>query len=187
MGELSHVIDAKDFRWDIFVETGTGLGSGLIYARMLPFKHLYSFEINQKLYYMTKVLEDSKTEIYNMNSYEGLDYILPKLKTKDKVLFWLDAHYPGADFDLSSYDAEKDENKRLPLIEELKMIRKHRQGKDTVIIDDLRIYTEMEDDRKPRDGKTVGDIKSVLASTHDFDIIDKDEIYGVFRPKCKFT
>lgn len=182
MGELSNIIENR--KWDVLVETGTGMGMAVIFAQKSRlFKKIYSFEINEKLYYISKALEDSKTEIYNMPSVEGLDFILPKISKKDKILFWLDAHYPGADFQLGAYDEEKDENIRLPLIEELKAIKKHRTGKDTVYIDDLRIYTEMSDERKPKGSTTIKDIKAVLDSTHTFDIIEKDELYGVFKPR----
>ena len=57
------------------------------------------------------------------------------------MIFWLDAHFPGAHHQLQSYDAEKDLDVRLPLEQELSVIKQLRPGKrDVILIDDLRIY-----------------------------------------------
>lgn len=184
MGELKNII--PEGKWDIFIETGTGIGTGLQFAQKQNFKKIYSFEVNKDLYYLAKPLEDSRTEIVHMSSPEGLDLLLPLISPKAKILFWLDAHYPGADFYYADYDSEKNEHVRLPLIGELNAIRKHRNGKDTILMDDLRIYMDDPDviqELKPRVKTTVKDIENIMQDTHTFEIIYKDEKYGVFKPK----
>lgn len=59
-------------------------------------------------------------------------------------MFFLDAHFPGADFHLASYFDEKDENIRIPLKRELQTIVKYKKGfeNDVFVIDDLRIYED---------------------------------------------
>ena len=37
------------------------------------------------------------------------------------TLFWLDAHFPGSDYQGLAYDSEKDDEKRIPLEVELKI------------------------------------------------------------------
>ena len=56
-------------------------------------------------------------------------------------MFWLDAHFPGAEEGLNDYNDESREIYRLPLEKELEIISK-RTGvyNDVIIIDDLRIY-----------------------------------------------
>jgi hypothetical protein len=183
MGELANILDVSR-KWDIFIETGTGMGTGLQFAQKQNFKKIYSIEINKDLYYIAKSLEDSKTEILNMNSPDGLMSVLSEVSMKDKILFWLDAHYPGADFNLGDYSGGE-ESTRLPLMEELKVIRKFRNRKDTIIMDDMRIYADasIEKELQPKDGTTLEDVKKMFEDTHTFELIEKDQWYGIFRPK----
>jgi hypothetical protein len=59
------------------------------------------------------------------------------------VLFFLDAHFPGADFHYESYTSVTDYNIRLPLKRELETISALRDiSKDVFIIDDLRVYED---------------------------------------------
>ena len=65
--------------------------------------------------------------------------MLPGLE--GNILFWLDAHFPGADHGLRDYNAELDEQVRCPLESELEVISRFRAGREDVfIIDDLRLY-----------------------------------------------
>jgi hypothetical protein len=64
---------------------------------------------------------------------------LGPLKTKDNVLFFLDAHFPDADYNGANYDVNAPN--AIPLKEELELIKKYRPGKkDYIICDDARIY-----------------------------------------------
>jgi hypothetical protein len=56
-----------------------------------------------------------------------------------KVLFFLDAHFPGADFKGSKYNVFAVD--AIPLKEELLLIKKYRPNcQDVIICDDARIY-----------------------------------------------
>ena len=67
------------------------------------------------------------------------------LKEKDSVLFFLDAHFPFADFKKMTYQESIDfyKNQAVPLKDELELISKYRPNKnDIIILDDLRIYKD---------------------------------------------
>lgn len=148
MGQLNEAIQVKkvlDF-YSIknFVETGTGAAE---VVRDIS-------EINEKLNVHTIEII---TEIYEKNtiSYSYLNNvtwhlgqssdILPEIVSQmnTPTLFWLDAHFPGADFGLASYGDEPDLEKRLPLKSELEKIVNNKDvTNDVFVIDDLRIYED---------------------------------------------
>ena len=138
MGTLEN-FDLGEYGCDTFIETGTGRGEGLEYAKKFPFKQLYSFEINSHVFDVSQDAFDMRTQIFHSKSVDGLLQVLPLIQGK-RILFWLDAHYPGADYGHAKYDAEPDMDVRLPLYRELETIIKHRGVKDVFIIDDVRIY-----------------------------------------------
>jgi len=135
-----------------YVETGTGLGECLEYAMRHPFKKLYSVEIYDEIYETAKQKFDGLSRIYNREcelfhgqSVAELVQILKDIQKSDPVLFFLDAHFPGADFRYETYDAVEDDNIRLPLRSELETIKRHRDTKnDVLIIDDLWLYEDGE-------------------------------------------
>jgi hypothetical protein len=58
-------------------------------------------------------------------------------------LFFLDAHFPGADFGYKTYEEEKNKDIRIPLEKELETLKKFKFiNKSYLIIDDLRIYED---------------------------------------------
>lgn len=148
MGELYlHNLDdyITKYGCSVFVETGTGKGVGLSTALKFPFKKLYSIEIMESLFLecLEKFKED-RVEILNESSIEGLKVVLEKIEEESSAFFWLDAHFPGADFHLNSYDYLIDQPKlHKPLKNEIQIISGGRDtSKDVFIIDDLQIYEE---------------------------------------------
>jgi hypothetical protein len=146
MGEL-RIFDIQqlmdDFALRAFVESGTGYGFGLYHASGFPFEQLHSIEIVQTEVDRLKqaFVNEGRVKLYCGPSPEILRRILPAINCN--ILFWLDAHFPGAQFDSTRYDAETDLEKRLPLQRELEAIRDLRGGyRDLIIIDDLWIYEE---------------------------------------------
>lgn len=124
-----------------FVETGTGIGTGLLYAKQFFFQRLYSIEVEAEMYRRAIQYADKRTEIHNTDSIDGLNGILPGLSADRSILFWLDAHFPGADFQLRSYDEAMKMPNTMPLEKELNTILDHRpHSRDVFIIDDLRIW-----------------------------------------------
>jgi len=127
-----------------FVETGTGKGTGVEHALRYPFTELYSIEITPQLYdECSNKFTDERLTLVNADSLTGLTQVLQSL-SDNSCLFWLDAHFPGADFHFNSYDHLIDQPKlHKPLNEEVKLISSERPDfKDVFIIDDLQIYEE---------------------------------------------
>ena len=66
----------------------------------------------------------SRIEILNQTSEEALADVLPAVERDKPILFWLDAHFPGADFGLATYKDEHGREPALPLERELALIAK---------------------------------------------------------------
>lgn len=141
--DLSRLMERYGCR--VFFETGTGTGTGLAFAAEQSFDKLFSVEIHEGLAQAAteKFAPDARVSIYQGTSDAALNDILPTLPADQPVLFWLDAHFPGADFSLAKYNDEKEEAVRLPLERELRLILQHRPDSgDVILIDDLRIYED---------------------------------------------
>ena len=148
MGQLNQAIQIKnvlDF-YDIknFVETGTGQAEVVqTVVEADDTLNVHTIEVIPEIYDKNKInfsyLKDVNWHLGT--SFDILPEILPDLK--GTTLFWMDAHFPGADFGLSSYGDEKDDDKRLPLKKELETIVANRDvTNDVFVIDDLRIYED---------------------------------------------
>jgi hypothetical protein len=143
LGEL-YLHDLKKYKCNIFVETGTGIGTGVSHALKYKFERLYSIEINHQLHHeCLDKFNDDRLELIHNTSFSGLNMILHEINKNDKVLFWLDAHFPGADFQMGSYDDDISDILKFPLESEINLIYKNRKDcKDVFIIDDLQLFEE---------------------------------------------
>ena len=149
MGQINHPVKLeqmlKNFGIKNFVETGTGDGSSMAKVLLTEIvDNAYGIELDDELY--ANLAE----------AYAGIDYMhLYKGYSEDKManvmddiddepaLFWLDAHFPGADYGPAGYGAEEDVNKRLPMEAELRVMKEKRDlSKDIIFMDDLRIYVD---------------------------------------------
>lgn len=175
------------------IETGSGLGGSISFAKDLPLSHIYSCEINEYLFNALHQIYDNNNRVtlYHSSSEVMLKSILPGIGDSN-IIFWLDAHFPGADFGLDSYDAENDERIRLPLETELRIIKNNRQNfNDVIIIDDLRIYEDGPfgngpaplPDRLPRGQRTLDFINDLFGDSHTITRIYLDEGYIFITPK----
>ena len=201
MGELQifDILGFKDeFHLNIFIETGTGNGHSLKHVLDITknnkFKKYYSIEIYKPLYeecistFSSYV--DYDINLINETSYNGLDTILQNITKEDNVLFWLDAHFPGADFKFTSYSSTEDKLLRIPLEEEIKLIKKYRpNNKDLFIIDDLRIYEDGQyemgnwNERHLYGGNGIQFIYDAFQDTHDVIKLNNHQGYIVLTPK----
>tara|TARA_R100000458_G_scaffold9704_2_gene7699 strand:+ start:6004 stop:6594 length:591 start_codon:yes stop_codon:yes gene_type:complete len=148
MGEL-YLHDLKPYidkyGCNVFVETGTGVGTGIQHALRYDFKKLYTIEIMEELWkHCKKEIKDPRVDFIHNNSLDGMKGILEEVKDEECVFFWLDAHFPGADFHFNDYEHLKDQPKlHKPLKDEVLMIKEARpNAKDVFIIDDLQIYED---------------------------------------------
>lgn len=149
MGEL-HIIDLKQFidenKCKIYIETGTGICVCLQHALKYNFKKFYSVDIDEEIYLSAKSkITDSRVKFYNKNSVEALVEILDVIPKDEPILFFLDAHFPGADFHKITYEESirQYKEKSMPLLDEIKTIKKNRDiNKDVFIIDDWKLYDD---------------------------------------------
>ena len=178
MGQLNEAIRIKnvlDF-YDIknFVETGTGQAEVVqTVVEADDTLNVHTIEVIPEIYDKNKInfsyLKDVNWHLGT--SFDILPEILPDLK--GTTLFWMDAHFPGADFGLSSYGDEKDDDKRLPLKKELETIVANRDvTNDVFVIDDLRIYEDGPfgdgnwEDREKYGGDGIEFIEELFDETH---------------------
>ena len=148
MGQLNEAIQVKNvfdfYNIDNFVETGTGAAEVVrSISNIKSDLNIHTIEIIEEIFNKNKI---SHSYLTNVNwhlgqSSEVMPEILPQLE--GNTLFWLDAHFPGADLGLASYGDEEDLDKRLPLRSELEIIVEGRDvSTDVFVIDDLRIYED---------------------------------------------
>ena len=163
-----------------FVETGTGIGQGVEFATGCAFERIASIEIIHKLALDVAIrfAKNHTVTIINAKSARGLKEALDEMPPDQPILFWLDARFPGADYGLKPYDAERDETLRLPLESEIRTLAGLRDlGRDLFLINELRLYedADYEDgpvslDRLPSAGnRHLRFIDEILGATHRFE------------------
>lgn len=180
----------NDYGVNYFVETGTGLGVSLEYVLQFEFSRIFSIEIVKELYDKAKEkFKNNNCTLINDNSKDGLTHILNNIE-KGGILFWLDAHFPGADFGLTSYDSTTDGETRIPLESELRAIVNVRDvSGDVFVIDDLRIYEDNNysggnwSDRRRLGGDGIGFIYELFDETHNIERDLRDQGYIILTPK----
>lgn len=140
--DLNIYIDNYNCR--TYVETGTGMAECLSYAIKYPFIKLYSVELDEDLVNQAKnKININSVEIINDYSTNALENKILKELPKEPVLFFLDAHFPGADFHKITYEESitKYKEDSLPLNREIDIILKNRDiSNDVFIIDDWFLY-----------------------------------------------
>ena len=179
-----------------FVETGTGRGDSLAHVQTLPFQRLLSCEIEAALHQhsVARFAKDNRIDIWHAASAVFLEHVCTQeLPPDEPALFFLDAHFPGADYGLRNYGAEQDESLRLPLHHELDIIQRYRlRGADVILVDDLRLYTDgpFVNGNLPANVRDAGPsnrsaqfIRDIFADTHDTTFLYADEGYALIRPK----
>lgn len=153
MGQIYQAVKPKEvietFGIKNFVETGTGIAETLSYILDVRPKDLnvYSIELMDELYQNLTKRFDNITNLKLIKGYSHVEMsnILENL-SDDPTLFWHDAHFPGADFNINgaSYTSEPDPVKRIPLEYELRAIIESGRDvtKDVFVFDDLRVYKD---------------------------------------------
>ena len=166
-----------------FVETGTGIGRGVEFASRSGFDRIVSIEIVHKLALDVAIrfAKNHKVTIINAKSVRGLREALDEMPPEVPILFWLDARFPGADYGLKSYDAERDETLRLPLESEIRTLAGLRDlRRDVFLINELRLY----EDAAYEEGPASPDRLPLPANRH---LRFVDEIIGATHRIERFT
>lgn len=182
----------QKYNLSIFVETGTGSGMSLDHAHQFNFRTLYSIEIYKPIFDVAKQKYKAfdNVMLINADSETGLETVLKELNLEHNILFWLDAHFPGADFGHTSYASENNNKIRIPLESELMTIKKFRtQNKDVFIIDDLRIYEDgpftggIWPERHLLGGNGIEFIHNIFNETHSITKDYREQGYLILEPK----
>lgn len=201
MGQLHEAVDlnyiVSNYKIQALVETGTGLGSTVDhFAQRFPDLEVYTIESEGEIYLqaVSNLAKYPNVECFFGTSAESLPSILMSIQNKDNVLFWLDAHFPGADFGLSTYGGTEDKDLRLPLESELRLIVEERDvSSDIFVIDDLRVYEDgpFQDgnwaDRLLYGGDGIDFIIELLGATHVIARLYHQQGYVVATPKDSFN
>jgi hypothetical protein len=169
----------EKFKCKTYVETGTGAAECLTHAVTFPFEKYYTIDIDGELIEKAEATFNNPkiTFIHNYSS-EALKELVPTLPKDEPVLFFLDAHFPGADFHFETYTSTEDYHTRLPLEREVRnLVNLRDTSNDVIIIDDLRVYEDNNYSdgnwplRSQAGGNGVEFIYELFGQTH---IIEKD-------------
>lgn len=170
----------KKFNLLAFVETGTFQGDTVEFCRE-KFLSVDSIEIDEFLVEQARVRfkDYPRVKIWSGSSSVVLRSVLDGHSLN--TLFWLDAHFPGADKGASPYTAEANLDTRLPLEKELAIVKDHcRRCRDVVVIDDLRVYED-----GPFEGGTIEDhFRNHVPPLTRRDLVgdkNSDFIYEIFK------
>jgi hypothetical protein len=168
----------EQYNCEIYVETGTGAAECLSHAINYPFEQFYTIDIDGDLIETAeKKFNDNRINFIHNYSSVALDELVPILPPNKPVLFFLDAHFPGADFHKISYEESitQFKDKAFPLLNEIKIIKKHRDiSKDVFIIDDWKLYDDTLGYEMP--GWQYKDLQEKLGL-----VTPPDEIYKEFE------
>lgn len=138
MGQLRN-LDFSQFNLDVYVETGTGIGITL--SKAIPhFEKCFSVDIDAELVSRARITFPTATIDHSLSTSALEKWLQYDISIDSTVFFFLDAHFPGADYRGEIYDISKPN--AVPLQDELKLIKKYRPySKDIIICDDARLYT----------------------------------------------
>jgi hypothetical protein len=183
-----------------FIETGTGHGDSLAHAARVTapgFEALRSCEIEPWLWHAMceRFSKEPRIRVFNQKSENFLTLACQMLPVDHPVLFWLDAHFPGADYGIHAYGDEPDPNVRLPLVRELDIIARERPAaKDVILVDDLRIWLDddFEHGPLPPDVKpfcpaerSIDFVHDIFQATHNIRTFRNHEGYLMIVPRMQ--
>lgn len=138
MGTLAG-FNLNDYNCDVYVETGTGRCVTLSKA-MQCFDRCYSVDLDMSMVITARDRFPSAKIASGLSTIVLEDWLKNELSQDDRVFFFLDAHFPGADYYGIKHDVSAPN--AVPLREELTLIQRYRnQCKDYIVCDDARIYT----------------------------------------------
>lgn len=138
MGHLRN-FDLRQYNCNVYVETGTGAGLTLHKASTSSFERMFSVDMDVHWVDLARKRFPNAAIEHDLSTPALERWLKGELSPQDRVLFFLDAHFPGADYRGARYDVAAPN--AVPLQEELALITKYREGcSDYIICDDARIY-----------------------------------------------
>jgi hypothetical protein len=123
---------------DVWIETGTYRGNGIVVALGFGFRELHTIEVCQKTFQELnpELCMNSKVHRYLGSSRECLRPIIDKVINRN-VVFWLDGHYQGES------QKERDSISECPLMDELEAIVNTKWQRSVLVcIDDANLFEE---------------------------------------------
>jgi hypothetical protein len=138
-----------EFKYSIFIETGTYLGE-MIEAQMNNFSHIFSIELSERLYLdaLNKFENNKNVTILQGDSGEVLVAVCAQLD--QPAIFWLDGHY--------SAGITAKGKKQCPIYEELSAIFNANHLPHILLIDDARLFVG------ENDYPTISELSSFILS-----------------------
>ena len=117
---------------DVFVETGTHLGDGVMKALKAGFGEIHSIEVSglKYEYAFKRFKSNDNVKLYHGDSSEVLADVIRGID--GRITFYLDAH-------ADNLNAKADYNKT-PILKELDAIKHHPVKTHTIIIDDIEDF-----------------------------------------------
>jgi hypothetical protein len=196
---------AKKYALTDFVETGTLHGDSVAYALENGFSRAWSIEINKLLYEQcaSRFHDDKRITLLYGSSHKLLPSLCQVLSAaRRKCLFWLDAHFPGADAGLNKYGDYASEEENMPILHEVCGIFSTLNENSVVIIDDMRCFADLKSlqyhdfdghmkslgeraigcNRETLVKVTLDDIISLIPSTHSYRINEQEEGSLIIEP-----
>lgn len=167
---------------EYFFETGTGIGESFRYAQSFPFLGRCTVDVDPNAVAIRRSAFDIT---FTSDSVSALS----NYRNNGNTLFFLDAHCPNC-YSGAGFNDEQDEKLRLPLRWELEVILA-RQGKDVIIIDDLRIYEQGDfatgnltpDFAPPKPEARIDEVLMKFEQTHNITRDYRNEGYLILTPK----
>lgn len=125
--------EAREFRADVFVETGTFLGD-MVDAMRGEVAEIHSLEVQPALYQraVKRFAGDRSVRIVLGDSAVALPGVLASIGPDRRTLFWLDGHFSGGVTGRGRTDC--------PVVEELAAIGASRPSAVRILIDDFRLF-----------------------------------------------
>jgi hypothetical protein len=126
----------KKYYNNVFIETGTWMGDGVIRAINTGFKTIHSIEILLSTHQrcVKRFKENSNVYLHHGDSLDVLPKILENIN--EPVTFWLDGHFSGEEWETGKGKLPN------PLLKELDIINLHPIKTHTILIDDMRCWTK---------------------------------------------
>ena len=153
--DLQPYIDKYNLK--TYFETGTGEAISLRHALKYAFSTHISIDIDPDLIENARSLEEKHSQLVLKTglSKDIIREMIPQLSSDEPTLFFLDAHFPGADFHKISYEESIRSFRKdaFPLEEEVFLITSLRDiSRDVFIIDDLMLYEKEGDYESIKEG-----------------------------------
>jgi hypothetical protein len=179
---------------DTLVEAGTGHGHSLLAALQVPaLTDIRSIEIDYETWHRARVVfsTEPRVRLYCGDSSAVLRSLVAELGGR-KVLWFLDAHFPGSGrLEPVSMLVKGDPAAAVPIAAELTALLTHRDlSRDVVVVDDLCLFeagsyeSDAPDLRASLGLRSLRWLDGALGRTHELTRLTLDGGYLIARPRA---